>query len=137
MNQTHPDQTDGGWPNFTISAKFHNPGIPEILGIPGFRAVSRCLIFGVLNGLFNHNFQKFGLWGQNVGVRSFTTLSLRHCTDYPFTNDLTWCMFTLAVIFPFSLLELFTNSRRIAIYKMAQHITFGKKRSKTKQHGTK
>ena len=27
----------------TISAKFHNPGIPEILGIPGFRAVSQFL----------------------------------------------------------------------------------------------
>ena len=43
FSQTLPDQTDGGWPNFTISAKFHNPGI---LGIPGVRAASqflRCL----------------------------------------------------------------------------------------------
>ena len=29
--------------NFTISAKFHNPGIPEILGIYGVRAVSQFL----------------------------------------------------------------------------------------------
>ena len=31
-----------------ISTKFHNPGIPEILGIPGVRAVSqflRCFLF--------------------------------------------------------------------------------------------
>ena len=63
MNQTHPDQTDGGWPNFIISAKFHNfvqftisdifhnPGIPEILGIPGVRAVSqflRCFVLFVI-----------------------------------------------------------------------------------------
>ena len=36
----------GGWPNFTISLKFYNPGIPWILGVPGVRAVSqflRCL----------------------------------------------------------------------------------------------
>ena len=43
FSQTLPDQTDGGWPNFTISAKFHNPGIPGIHGIPGVRAVSQFL----------------------------------------------------------------------------------------------
>lgn len=39
---TFPDQTGGGWPNFTISAKFHNTGIS------GVRAVSKflqCLSF--------------------------------------------------------------------------------------------
>ena len=30
-------------PNFTISAKFHNPGILGILGIPGVRTVSQFL----------------------------------------------------------------------------------------------
>ena len=37
---------------FTISAKFHNTGIPGILGIPGVRAVSqflRCFILKVEN----------------------------------------------------------------------------------------
>ena len=34
------DQISQFRPNFTISAKFHNPGI---LGIPGVRAVSQCL----------------------------------------------------------------------------------------------
>ena len=33
------DQISQFRPNFTISAKFYNPGIPGILGIPGVRAV--------------------------------------------------------------------------------------------------
>ena len=32
-----------GWGNFTILSKFYNPGIPEILGIPGVKAVSQFL----------------------------------------------------------------------------------------------
>ena len=45
-------------PNFTISAKFHNPGIPGILGIPGVRVVSqflRCFYVHLDFSLWNSN----------------------------------------------------------------------------------
>ena len=49
------DQISQFRPNFTISAKFYNPGIPGILGIPGVRAVFlgqylRCFITFVKGG---------------------------------------------------------------------------------------
>ena len=45
-------------PNFSISAKFHNPGIPGILGIPGVRVVSqflRCFYVHLDFSLWNSN----------------------------------------------------------------------------------
>ena len=68
------DQTDGGWPNFTTAAKFHNPGI---LGIPAVRAVSQflrcfdnishfCLFIQFKNKHWTFSFSQFLRWDENV-----------------------------------------------------------------------
>ena len=89
------DQISQFQANFTISAKFHNPGIPIILRIPGVKEVSqflRCLLL-ILNRVVQWNtYIPFGAallgvlcfpFQQNeIGAAAFGTLSLiNHSCD--------------------------------------------------------
>ena len=105
-----------GLKNFTISAKFHNPGIPGLLWIPGVRAVSqflRCLNMGFPNS-------------SNTQVQTFTCMKCskpqrqRKINRCRFScSDSLWSMFPLSTKYN-SALNLNLRSSTVIPYNTVQ-----------------